>query len=106
MIIRARATAPVALMRLYLRDIFRNDDLRTALASTSREAGLREQSSNRNETRPGVGASGRAAAMYSIDFLSREFWDRSKNWRLLVCAGVIVRSGKMTSNIPERRTHR
>lgn len=48
----------------------------------SRAAGRRKQSSTRNETNPGAGAMAKAAAIYSMDFLSKEFWDKSKNWRL------------------------
>jgi hypothetical protein len=54
----------------------------SGIPSTSRPAGRNEQSSIRRETRPGVGAVGNAAVMYSTDFLSREFCDKSRNLRL------------------------
>ena len=51
--------------------------------SASSACGLSEQSSRRNETTPGVGASGSAAAMYSIDFFSKIFCDKSRNCKTL-----------------------
>ena len=60
------------------------------LPSASRTCGFSEQSSIRNETMPGVGASGRAAAIYSTDFLSKAFCDKSRNCKDFACEASIV----------------
>ena len=48
----------------------------------SKDAGLKEQSSNRKDTRPDADAGFRADPMYSTDFLSSIFCDKSRNCRL------------------------
>jgi hypothetical protein len=58
---------------------------RMGLPSASRAAGRREQSSSRRETSPRSGAVARAATIYSVDFLSSAFCDKSRNWRVLDC---------------------
>lgn len=78
--------APVALIRLCRREILRKEEVRTVRASTSRAGARREQSSSRRETSPGSGAVARAATIYSVDFLSSAFCERSRNCRVLDCA--------------------
>ena len=48
----------------------------------SKDAGRKEQSSIRKDTKPGVDAGFRADPMYSMDLLSSAFCERSKNCRL------------------------
>lgn len=59
----------------------RNCNVRTRrhLPNASRAAGRSEQSSKRRETNPLSFAGLRAAPIYSTDFLSKKFCDRSKN---------------------------
>ena len=55
--------------------------------NASNACGLRAQSSRRNETKPWMGASGSAAAIYSMHFLSSVFCERSRNCRFLAYLG-------------------
>ena len=63
---------------------------------TSKAAGRNEQSSRRKDTNPGSGAVSRLATIYSIDFLSRIFCERSKNCRLFAWLKVTLYSAKVT----------
>jgi hypothetical protein len=86
----ARATPPLAEMRLCLRDMLRRDEVRTARQRVSRAAGRSEQSSSRNETSPGSGAVSKAATIYSMDFLSSIFCERSRNCSFFAYTGMRV----------------
>ena len=63
---------------------------------TSKAAGRNEQSSRRRDTNPGSGAVSRPATIYSIDFLSRIFCERSKNCRLFAWLKVTLYNAKVS----------